>query len=200
MLLAGCNMQIGAAARISLPAPVAADPPPASAGPVPAGSGAGTGVGASGGTGISPESVRPPVPASTTGTAGGGGTVTPADPTAAGLLPLRRLTSREYLNTVRDLLNDTTSVALDDVPGEADDISNNAFPFRQPTSISTVDSNNLQLAAEALAKNVATRLSTILPCTPANASAEAGCASQFITSVRSQGLQAAAGDRGGHRV
>ena len=115
-------------------------------------------------------------------TGAGGTTVVPPDPSAAGPMPVRRLTAREYVNTVRDLLTDTTSVAIDDVPGEADDISNNAFPFRQPTPIGTTDANNLQTAAETLAKNVATRLSTVLPCTPANAAAEAGCANQFITS------------------
>jgi hypothetical protein len=121
-----------------------------------------------------------------TGTAGtspvgsGGSSVTPPDPNAAGVMPLRRLSSREYLATIRDLLNDTT-VAIDDVPGETDDLSNNAFPFRQPTAIGTLDALNLQGTAEKLAKNIATKLSTILPCTPANAGAEAGCASQFIT-------------------
>jgi hypothetical protein len=115
------------------------------------------------------------------GTAGGGGTsVVPPDPNAAGVMPLRRLSSREYLATVRDLLNDTT-IAIDDVPGETDDLSNNAFPFRQPAVIGTLDALNLQAAAEKLAKNMATKLSTILPCTPASASAEAGCAGQFVT-------------------
>ena len=112
--------------------------------------------------------------------AAGGSTTGPPDPNAAGLMPVRRLTSREYLDTVRDLLGDTT-LKVDDVPGESDDLSNNAFPFRQPTAIGTLDAANLQVAAEALAKNVASKLSTILPCTPANASAEAGCASMFIT-------------------
>jgi hypothetical protein len=37
---------------------------------------------------------------------GAGGTT--GDPDAAGLMPLRRLTAREYLNTVRDLLGDAT--------------------------------------------------------------------------------------------
>jgi len=124
-----------------------------------------------------------------TGTAGsiptgiggdGTGGSAPPDPNAAGVLQLRRLTSREYLNTVRDLLNDTT-IAIDDVPGESDDLSNNAFPFRQPTAIGTLDAANLQAAAEKLATNMSTKLSTILPCTPASASAEAGCASMFIT-------------------
>ena len=46
------------------------------------------------------------------GTGGGSGA---ADPNAAGLLPLRRLTAREYLNTARDLLGDT-SLGIGDVP------------------------------------------------------------------------------------
>jgi hypothetical protein len=96
-------------------------------------------------------------------------------------MPLRRLTAREYLNTVRDLLGDGTSLAPDDVPGEPDDLTNNAFPFRQPTSIGTVDAATLRDAAETLVKNAASRIPTLLPCTPANAGAEASCASQFIT-------------------
>jgi len=119
-----------------------------------------------------------------TGTAGNGSTgtggSTPPDPNAAGVMPLRRLTAREYLATVRDLLGDT-SLGLGDVPGEADDLSNNAFPFRQPTAIGTLDAANLQVAAETLAKNMSTKLSTILPCTPASASDEAGCAGMFIS-------------------
>ena len=93
---------------------------------------------------------------------------------------MRRLTSREYLNTARDLLGDTT-LGVADVPGESDDLSNNAFPFRQPNVIGTLDAGNLQAAAEALATNIASKLSTVLPCTPANAAAETGCATQFIT-------------------
>jgi len=119
-----------------------------------------------------------------TGTAGGDGPTgvggAPGDPNAAGVMPLRRLTAREYLNTVRDLLGDTT-LGTGDVPSESDDLSNNAFPFRQPTVIGTLDAGNLQSAAEALAKNISSKLANVLPCTPASASAEAGCASQFIT-------------------
>ncbi len=114
------------------------------------------------------------------GTGGSSGTGGAGDPNAAGVLPLRRLTSREYLNTARDLLGDSTLGAAD-VPGESDDLSNNAFPFRQPNVIGTLDAGNLQAAAEALATNIATKLSTVLPCTPANAAAEAACATQFIT-------------------
>jgi hypothetical protein len=81
---------------------------------------------------------------------------------------------------VRDLLGDST-LTSDDVPSETDDLSNNGFPFRQPTPIATLDATNLQDAAEALAKNASSKLSTLLPCTPANAGAEASCASQFVT-------------------
>jgi len=147
------------------------------------GAGSSMGPKGSGGSGSGSSSGGAPGPGSS-GSGGSAATGTggaSADPNAAGLLPLRRLTAREYLNTVRDLLGDATTLAAGDVPGEADDLSNNAFPFRQPMVIATSDAGNLQLAAEALAKNVASRLSTLLPCTPANASAEAGCANQFIT-------------------
>jgi hypothetical protein len=112
---------------------------------------------------------------------GSSGSSGPPDPNAAGLFPVQRLTSREYLNTARDLLNDTT-LTTSDVPNEADDPSNNAFPFRQPTSIATVDASNLETAAEQLAANLTSKLSTVLPqaCASPSASAAAGCATQFI--------------------
>ena len=115
------------------------------------------------------------------GTGTGGGVA--ADPTAAGLLPVQRLTSREYLNTVRDLFGSTT-LTTGDVPGEADDTSNNAFPFRQPTPIATLDATNLEGAAESTAQSLASKITSILPsgCTAPATSAEAGCATQFINS------------------
>jgi hypothetical protein len=148
------------------------------------GSGAGTGTGGAGagvvGTGgvAGAGGATGPGGSGPTGTGGTG--VVPADPNAAGLLPLRRLTAREYGNTVRDLLGDMTSLAADDVPGDPDDLTNNAFPFRQPTLIGTADANSFQSAAELLVKNLGPRLATILPCTPANAGAETACATQFI--------------------
>jgi len=96
------------------------------------------------------------------GTGGTGASTGGADLKDAGPLPLRRLTSREYLNTARDLLGDTT-LGVADVPGESDDLSNDAFPFRQPNVIGTLDAGNLQAAAEALATNIASKLSTVLP-------------------------------------
>ena len=127
------------------------------------GSGESGGGGITGSAGSLPSGTGGNLPSGTGGSA-------PADPNAAGLMPVRRLSSREYLATIRDLLNDTT-LKIDDVPGESDDLSNNAFPFRQPTAIGTLDAANVQVAAEALAKNVSSKLSTILPCTPASASA-----------------------------
>jgi len=116
-----------------------------------------------------------------TGSTGTGGGATPGDPNAAGLFPVQRLTAREYLNTVRDLFG-STPLTSDDVPGEADDTANNAFPFRQPTPIATVDASNLEAAAEAAAQDMASKITSILPsgCTAPAASAEAGCATQFI--------------------
>jgi Protein of unknown function (DUF1592)/Protein of unknown function (DUF1588)/Protein of unknown function (DUF1595)/Protein of unknown function (DUF1585)/Protein of unknown function (DUF1587) len=142
----------------------------------------GTGSGARSGTGgASSGAGTGAVSGSGGGTAGpGAGGASVADPNAAGPLPVRRLTAREYLNTVRDLLGDT-SLAPGDLPGETDDLSNNGFPFRQPTTIATLDATNIQEAAESLAKAASTKLSSILPCTPANASAEASCANQFVT-------------------
>jgi len=109
----------------------------------------------------------------------GGSTGAAGDPKAAGVMPLRRLTAREYLNTARDLLGDSTLHA-GDVPNESDDLSNNAFPFRQPGVVGSFEAGNLQSAAEALAKNVAGKLSSVLPCTPSGSAAEADCANQFI--------------------
>ncbi len=115
------------------------------------------------------------------GTTGSGGGGASADPNAAGLFPVQRLTAREYLNTVRDLFG-STALTPDDVPGEADDTANNAFPFRQPTSIATIDAQNLEGAAEQTAQSLASKITSILPsgCTAPAASAEAGCAAQFI--------------------
>jgi len=112
------------------------------------------------------------------GPGGGGGA---AGDSKAGPMPLRRLTAREYLNTVRDLLGDTT-LHPGDVPNESDDLSNNAFPFRQPGVVGSFEAANLQSAAESLAKNAAGKLSSLLPCTPSGSAAESDCANQFIAS------------------
>lgn len=140
------------------------------------------GEGALGSSGGSSGTLGPNGATAGSGTGDGSGTgATPGDPNAAGILPLRRLTAREYLNTVRDLLADT-SLSPGDVPNEPDDTSNKAFPFRQPGSIGTVDAKALEDAGEQLAKNLAPKLSAVLPCSPATAADEASCANQFIAS------------------
>jgi hypothetical protein len=87
------------------------------------------------------------------------------------------------LNTVRDLLNDTTLTA-NDVPADEDDYTvNNGFPFRYPTPISVADATNLQGAAEQLATNLVSKIATVLPaaCAAPTTAQEASCATQFIT-------------------
>ena len=106
-------------------------------------------------------------------------------------VPARRLTSREYLNTTRDLLGDTTlrwTMYL-----ESRTISATTPPFRQPTAIGTLDAANLQSAAEALAKKCRGKLSALLPCTPANAAGEAcaACSSRLGAKAYRRPLTAA---------
>jgi Protein of unknown function (DUF1592)/Protein of unknown function (DUF1588)/Protein of unknown function (DUF1595)/Protein of unknown function (DUF1585) len=102
------------------------------------------------------------------------------DPAAAGLMPLRYMTSREYLNTVSDLLTDT-SLTDTDMPTEVTDPNGAYFPFRVPGTVGNAEAEALQYSAETIAANVQAKLSTLLPCAPANAGAEASCATQFIT-------------------
>jgi Protein of unknown function (DUF1592)/Protein of unknown function (DUF1588)/Protein of unknown function (DUF1585)/Protein of unknown function (DUF1587)/Protein of unknown function (DUF1595) len=157
----------------------------------PAGTGAGTGthVGAgTGGTGVGPgpggTSVVGPGTAGTgvvgpgsggtggvgpgaggtgvVGSAGSGGTVVAGDPNAAGLRPLRLMTRREYSNTVRDLLGDT-SVQPAALPSEDEDPAS-GFAFRTTGTVATLDATLFRDVAEALAKGVVTRISTLLPC------------------------------------
>jgi Protein of unknown function (DUF1592)/Protein of unknown function (DUF1588)/Protein of unknown function (DUF1595)/Protein of unknown function (DUF1585)/Protein of unknown function (DUF1587) len=101
---------------------------------------------------------------------------TPADPNAAGPLPLRRLTRREYNNTVRDLLGDTSRPA-DSFPVDRD----GEFTFRRAGLVAAVDASRIGGAAEALANLPDAKLATILPCMPAAAGEEEGCARTFIT-------------------
>jgi hypothetical protein len=99
---------------------------------------------------------------------------TKGDPTAAGLMPLRRLTIREYDNTVRDLLGDMSA------PGKqfADD-RDETFGFRRAQPIAVQDAKLIRGAAESLAAAAARNLSALLPCDPATG--EAACASKFVT-------------------
>ena len=146
-------------ARVDDHPPASVGPPPEGAEPEPAsalggpGTGADTGTGATAGTGA------------TTGAAGGGGTGTPPDPNAAGPLPLRRLTSREYLNTVRDLL--ATRLGR---RGRRSWRGGRHQQQRVPVSPADVDQHGgldqPSARGRGASKTVATRLSTIVPARP----------------------------------
>jgi hypothetical protein len=73
--------------------------------------------------------------AGTPGVTGTAGTSSgPADPNAAGLMPLRRLTNREYNNTVRDLLGEATHPA-NKFPTDRD----KTFEFRRAGDLAVQD-------------------------------------------------------------
>jgi hypothetical protein len=92
---------------------------------------------------------------------------------AVGPRPLLRLTRREYNNTVRDLLGDTTHPA-DEFPDDRD----RAFLFRRSGLVATQDADLLRTTAEALAKTAIQTPSSVLPCDAA--SGEDACAAKFI--------------------
>lgn len=121
----------------------------------------GVGVVSNGGTGGSGASA----PGPTTST-------NPADPNAAGPMPLRRLTRTEYNNTVRDLLNDTTHPA-DEFP--PDELGASLFPVAPV--VDSLLASRLSDAAASLA--TAADLSKLVPCKPP-AVEEAACVRQFI--------------------
>lgn len=98
-------------------------------------------------------------------------------PEAAGALPLRRLTIREYNNTVADLFGDTTQPA-------------NVFPsdgqsdsgFNSPIEISSLHTNRYETAAGNIADAALAANKLIMPtgCAAPAATAEANCAKLFI--------------------
>jgi hypothetical protein len=115
--------------------------------------------------------------ASPGGVTGAGGSTTRADPNAAGLMPMLRLTNREYNNTVHDLLGDTSQPASQ----FATDLDP-TFEFRRADGVAVQDATLLRTAAEGLAAAAAPKLVSgmLLPCDPATG--EDACAQKFITS------------------
>jgi hypothetical protein len=109
------------------------------------------------------------------GNGNGGSPGAPADPNAAGPLPLQRLTNREYNNTVRDLLGDISQPA-----GQFASDRDTAFEFRQAGDVAVQDATLLQTAAASLAAAAVPRLvpGRLLPCDPA--SGEEACARMFL--------------------
>jgi hypothetical protein len=92
------------------------------------------------------------------------------DPNAVGPLPLRRLDRREYNNTVRDLLGDTTRPA-DKFPSDKGE-----FLFRLAGPVSSQDYSTIREAAETLAASA--NVATLAPCAGGD---EEGCARTFAT-------------------
>lgn len=103
---------------------------------------------------------------------GGNDPNNPADPQAAGPMPLRRLSRREFNNTVRDLLGVTSSPA-DAFPLDVD----GGFLFHRAGLVSTLDASTLRDAAEAMVKTL--DITKLLPCSPS--AGEDACASTFIS-------------------
>jgi Protein of unknown function (DUF1592)/Protein of unknown function (DUF1588)/Protein of unknown function (DUF1595)/Protein of unknown function (DUF1585)/Protein of unknown function (DUF1587) len=138
----------------------------------PGGSGAGgPGAGAGGGAGGS-------------GAASGAGAVSiaPLDGVTQGSpMVLRHLTQQEYLNTVRDLLSDTSVQAIN-VPAELPIGEFDTYAFPQPATVGTTEARAYQTLAATLATNVTSKLSTILTCTPTvgNTMSESACVTTFL--------------------
>ena len=98
----------------------------------------------------------------------------PPDPNAAGSMPLRRLTQKEYNNTVRDLLA-VTNTPSDNLGSDVD----TNFIFPRYGGVSTTDASLFRDAAEAISPMI--NVTKLAPCT-GGASAETACAQAFVTS------------------
>ncbi len=135
----------------------------------------GGGMGAAGSTGGG-ASVGSTGGGAAVGSAGGAGAAA-GDPNAAGPMPMLRLTNREYNNTVRDLLGDTTQPANQ----FASDIDP-TFEFRRAGDVAVQDATLLRTAAEGLAMAATPKLvvGQLLPCDPAS-TGEPACAAKFIS-------------------
>jgi hypothetical protein len=129
--------------------------------------------------GANPPGKHPPMGMSGGG-AGGGGSMTatppPMGPNAPGAAPLRRLTIREYSNTLRDLLGINAAAA--DLGGDQD---SGGFATGGPITTSG-DAARLLDSAEQLAGSAAAKLATLVPCSPvpADAAGQTDCAKRFV--------------------
>ncbi len=95
---------------------------------------------------------------------------------APGPSPIRRMTRREYNNSVRELLGDTTSPA-NAFPSEEEGLgfTNNA----DMQSVSPVLAEHYMVVAEQVATRATQNLQRLLPCKPAEVG-EKACALEFI--------------------
>ncbi len=97
-------------------------------------------------------------------------------PESAGVMPLQRLTHREYSSTMAALLSDTTkpgSKFAPDGPGPSG--------FESPRTVATENARSYMETAETLAAAALTAKSVVIPCSaPADAAAEATCVTSLI--------------------
>jgi hypothetical protein len=130
-----------------------------------------------------------------TGGAGGAGgkpVMPPTDPdlapladqkTVPGSAPLRRLTLREYNNTVRDLLGlDVAPASVTKGFSPDSNSSNSGFAVGSAITVSE-DVRTFLLTGEQLAQMVTAKLESLVPCAPlpSERAAQDTCADQFIT-------------------
>jgi len=92
-------------------------------------------------------------------------------------MPIRRLTQREYENTVADLLGPAFSADVD-LTIDSDPSSG----FRAPGVVSPLEAERFRAAAEALALAASKNLDALLPCSPTAPADEAPCARKFAES------------------
>jgi hypothetical protein len=118
----------------------------------------------------------PGVPGGTPGTTPGG-TGAPNAPAEPGTAPLRRLTIKEYTNTVRDLLGSGTA-ARGTLSVDQDTAG---FTVGGPVS-TTIDASRLLDSADQLATAAAAKISSLVSCPnlAPDPAAEATCAKTFI--------------------
>lgn len=101
----------------------------------------------------------------------------PLLPESAGPLVLRRLTHREFNNSVKDLLGDTTNAAD---TWSVDDGSTNSG-FQAPNAVDKATLQFIEPSVSTIAENAVTQNRVTIPCTnPAAGTAETTCATQFI--------------------
>jgi hypothetical protein len=96
----------------------------------------------------------------------------------AGVAPLRRLTSEQYRNTVRDLLGVQETVQASALPG--DDSIADRFPSNVVSPVKSIDLDRYADAADQLAAKAVANLAALVPCDPK--AGDATCADKFIAS------------------
>jgi hypothetical protein len=162
--------------------PSASGSAPSGSGSAPSGSGAASGTGGGGGGGGGTITVPPTVLADD-------GTTVDCETLKRPPTPLRRLTRFEYNNTVRDLLGTNLLPAEDFPPDEvADGYTNNALVL----TVSGLHAEKYTYAAETLAAEAVSHLTSLVPCDPATG--DATCAKAFIDTFGKKAFRRALDD------